>query len=230
VFQRLHGVEIRSHGPAAYAGSGMTRTLLAGATPCPYERMDARSVVAAPGRLDYVYLPQLDKSGHVHGPLTPDWQRCLREIDALVGSMQRRLPAEALLVVTGDHGMVAVPDAGRIDIDHPAFAADVRRIAGEPRMRHVHTDAAETVQERWSQLLGERATVLRRDEALARGLFGAADEFVVDRIGDVIAIAEGRYAMTSARIDPRVSGLRGLHGGLSEDELLVPAIMLRGVA
>lgn len=230
VFQRMHGVEIRSHGPAAYAASGMTRTLLAGTQPMPYERMDARSIVAAAGRLDYVYLPQLDKSGHVHGPLTPDWNRCLLEIDALVGAMLRRLPAQALVVVTGDHGMVAVPDAGRIDIDHPAFTAGIRRVAGEPRMRHLYTDDAETVKARWIDLLGDRATVLGRDEALALRLFGAPDEFLIDRIGDVIAIAEGRHAMTSSRIDPRVSGLRGLHGGLTEDELLVPALLLRGVA
>lgn len=230
VFQRMTGIDIVSHGPAAYARSGMTRTLLAGAQPRPHERMEARDIEPRVGRLDYVYLPQLDKVGHVEGALTPSWEQCLRGIDGLVGAIQRRLPPEAVIVVTADHGMVTVPDADRIDIDHPAFGADVRLIAGEPRMRHVYTDNPLEVRERWSALLGERAIVLERAAALGLGLFGTVDDLLADRIGDVIAIATGTSAMTSARVDPRVSGLRGLHGGLTEDELLVPALVLRGVA
>lgn len=230
VFQQMHGIDIVSHGPAAYARSGMTRTLLAGAQSRPHERMEARAIESREGRLDYVYLPQLDKVGHVEGALTPTWEQCLRGIDALIGAIQRRLPPEAIIVVTADHGMVTVPDEDRIDIDHPAFAADVRLIAGEPRMRHVYTATPAVVRDRWAALLGDRAIVLDRDAALDQGLFGAVDEFLTERIGDVIAIATGTHAMTSARVDPRVSGLRGLHGGLTEDELLVPALQLRGVA
>lgn len=230
LFSRFTGIEVRSHGPAAYARSGMTQRLLNAATHCGYEKFDPRAIEPASGRLDYVYLPQLDKVGHSEGPNTPAWNQCLRGIDNSIRAMRARLPASALLLVTSDHGMVTVPESRRIDIDHSTYTTGVRLIAGEPRMRHVYTAEPDAVIDRWSASLGERACVLGREEAVAAGLFGDVDEVLADRIGDVIAIAQEDWSMTSQLVDPRVSGLRGLHGGLTEDELLVPALQMSGVA
>lgn len=230
MFARMQGIAVRSHGPAAYAASGMTRTLLGGATPRPYEQFDPKSVLAEDGALDYVYLPQLDKVGHVEGALTPAWFKTLREIDRIVGQLRERVPATGGLFITGDHGMVTVPDGNRIYVDDVQFQSGVRLMCGEPRMRHLYTNTPVDVSERWQALLGERAVVLTREAALEMGLFGAWDECLSDRIGDVIAIAQDQWAFTSRVVDPKVSGLRGLHGGLTNAELLVPGLLLTGVA
>ncbi len=230
VFSRIAGIEVRSHGPSAYATSGMTRTLLHKAEQCPYDVFSAGVIEPHDSRLDYVYLPQLDKVGHTDGPMSSPWLKTLREIDRLVGQIRKRLPASAAVFVTGDHGMVSIDDVRRINVDGPEFQAAVRLMAGEPRMRHLYTPEPDRVCDQWQQLLGDRARVLTRDAALDAGLFGAFDEFVTDRIGDVIAIASEGWALTSRDVDPRVSGLRGLHGGVSAAELLVPALVLPGVA
>lgn len=230
LFSRFHGIEVRSHGPAAFAASGMTKRLLNSAQPMGYDAFDPRTITHADGRLDYVYLPQLDKVGHVDGPNTGPWNHCLRGIDNVVRSLRERLPPSAAVIVTSDHGMVTVPDDRRINIDGTQFATGVRLLAGEPRMRHIYTNAPEAVRDRWSTGLEGRATVLLRAEAVLRGLFGEADEMLMDRVGDVIAIAHDDWAMTSRTVDPKVSGLRGLHGALTEAELLVPALVIRGVA
>lgn len=230
VFSRLRDIEVRSHGPVAFAASGMTRTLLGSAIACGYEKFDPRVIEIADGRLDYVYLPQLDKVGHVEGPNTPAWNQCLRGIDNAVRAIRARLPASAALIVTSDHGMVAVPDDRRIDVDDPIFAAGVRQLAGEPRMRHVYTEQPADVHDRWSNALGDRATVLTRDQAITSGLFGEVDEGLADRIGDVVAIAHDNWSLASRVVDARTSGLRGLHGALTDDEIHVPGLLLRGVA
>lgn len=230
LFSQFSGIDVRSHGPEAFAESGMTKRLLNTAIPCGYDSFHARRIDVAERRLDYVYLPQLDKVGHVDGPNTPAWNQCLRGIDNIVRDVQRRLPASATLIVTSDHGMVAVPDARRIDIDAPMFTTGVRLIAGEPRMRHVYTQDVDGVLDRWSTALHEQADVLTRAQALAMGLFGDADDVLSERIGDVIAIARENWSMASRLVDPRVSGLRGLHGALTDEELLVPALVLHGVA
>lgn len=230
LFSRMAGLQVRSHGPAAFAATGMTRTLLHAALQCPYETFDASTIDAHAGRLDYVYLPQLDKVGHGDGPHTAQWRAALRRIDAVVQAIARRLPSSAGIVVTSDHGMVTVPDDRRIDADDAMLQAGVRRMAGEPRMRQLYTDDADSVRQRWRARLGEAGTVLLRDEALALGLFGELDEFVTDRIGDVIAIAHDDWAFTSTVVDPKPSGLRGMHGALTDEELLVPALILRGEA
>lgn len=230
LFSQFGALEVRSHGPAAYASSGMTQRLLNSAVACGYDKFDPRQIEPIEGRLDYVYLPQLDKVGHVEGPNTPAWNQCLHGIDNAVRAIRARIPASGAVVVTSDHGMMEVPDSGRIDVDHPTFTAGVRLLAGEPRMRHVYTDDVDGVLERWGHGLGERVTLLTRAQAIAMGLFGTVDEALIDRIGDVIAIADAGWSMASQLVDPRVSGLRALHGGLSDDELLVPGLVLRGVA
>lgn len=229
-FARMHGLRIRSHGPTEYASSGMTRTLLGNAEQCGYTTFDPRVIEEREGSLDYVYLPQLDKAGHGHGPHTEPWNTCLAGIERVVRDIRKRLPDSAGVIVTADHGMVSVPDALRIDADQPLLQAGVRRMAGEPRMRHLYTEHAVEVASRWQQLLGDAAHVLLRDDAITQGLFGETDEFMAERIGDVIVIAEGRHAFVSKVVDPKPSGLRGLHGALTDEELLVPCLLLRGVA
>ena len=94
VFRRLHGITAHRHGPAQYADTGMTRTLLAGATAFDHETFDPIVVERRASHLDYVYLPKLDKLGHIHGANSPKWLKYLREIDALV--------AHAVVIISGD--------------------------------------------------------------------------------------------------------------------------------
>ncbi len=230
VFSRAVGIRVLSHGPVGYARSGMTRTLLGSAEQRGYERFGAAAIEAGRRRLDYVYLPELDKVGHGEGPLTGPWRQCLRGIDALVGRILQRLPDTASVLLTSDHGMVRIPDDHRIDADDPLLQAGVRVMAGEPRMRQLYCDDPLAIRERWSQVLQGRATVLLRNEALALGLFGEYDDMIIDRIGDVIAVAQDDWAMASALVDAKPSGLRGMHGALTDAELLVPCLLLPGVA
>lgn len=230
VFAGLQGIQARSHGPVRFATSGMTRTLLGSAEQCGYERFDPAVITAADARLDYVYLPELDKIGHGEGPFTPSWRRCLQGMDALVRRLLERVPANAGLLLTSDHGMVTVPDDRRVDVDDPMLQAGVRLLAGEPRMRHVYCDDADEVRTRWARELGERVVVLLRREAIDLGLFGDVDDLLAERIGDVIAIAQDDWALTSSTVDPKPSGLRGMHGALTDAELLVPCLLMPGVA
>lgn len=230
LFASLTDIHVRSHGPARFATSGMTRTLLNHAEQCGYETFLASSIEPATERLDYVYLPELDKIGHGEGPMTGLWIQALQHIDAVVQQILRRLPSSATVVLTSDHGMVRIPDDRRIDADDALLQAGVRLMAGEPRMRQLYCTQPEAVRERWQTRLGECATALLRDEALDLGLFGEREELLVDRIGDVIVIAHANWALTSMLVDPKPSGLRGMHGALTDDELLVPLLVMQGVA
>ena len=230
MFERLQSIDVRRHGPAQYATSGMTRTLLAGATAFDYDDFDPASISRGEQQLDYVYLPKLDKLGHIHGANTPKWVKYLHRIDELIGGIRRNIGTQAAIVVTSDHGMVTIPDERRINVDEAPYAAGVDILAGEPRMRHIYSASPDLVRELWTQALGDRATVWSREEAIASGVFGDVDDLLADRIGDVVAIAHDDWILASRIVDPRPSGLRGLHGGLTPAELLVPALVIGGVA
>ncbi|MDP9407580.1 MAG: alkaline phosphatase family protein, partial [Actinomycetota bacterium] len=178
--------------------------------------------------LVYCYTGDLDLVGHVRGAETPAWLEQLRIVDAFAEQIASRLPPDATLLVTADHGMVTVPDEAKVDFDASRTLSDgVADLAGEARARHVHTrpGAADDVLAAWREELGGRMWVARREEALAAGLFGPEVTTVArQRIGDVVAVSLGDAAVVRRRAESRLSALPGQHGALTDDELLVPLL------
>jgi predicted AlkP superfamily pyrophosphatase or phosphodiesterase len=227
------GIAVTVVGQRAFAGSGLTIAALRGGkhvgadSPGETVMAVAQAAAARPPGLVYGYFSTVDKSGHVHGVDSPQQRLDLAHVDLAVLQIARRLPAGTLLLVTGDHGMIDCPDSGRIDIDAAPLSTSVARLAGEPRMRHVYLrrdvqpgEAAD----RWRRHLGDRAVVVTRSEAIAAGWFGGdVRHDVAQRIGDLLALPLRDGSLTSSA-DSIVSGLRGQHGGLTEQERKVPLL------
>jgi hypothetical protein len=241
VFQQAEdvGVPATAVGPYAYAGSGLTRAVYRGATytgSVSHGDLCAlvlRSLAATPRALVYGYIPELDLTGHVRGVDSASWRAQLAFIDRVVEELVAGLPDDAALLVTADHGMFDVPDVTRVDLDEePELADGVRLLTGEPRARYVHTEpgAATDVLHRWQGVLGDRAWVATREDAVASGVFGPVDDAVVERIGDVVALARGTWALTTPRLEPGPSRLVAYHGSLTATELAIPLLAARGRA
>ena len=241
VFQQADdaGVAVTAVGPFAYAGSGLTRAVYRGAAyPGAFSHGDLTALVlealgATPRSLVYGYISELDLTGHVRGVDSPAWRAQLTLIDRVVEQLVDGLPDDAALLVTADHGMLDVPAATRLDLDDvPELADGVRVLAGEPRARYVHTEpgATDDVLARWREVLGERAWVVRREEAVASGIFGAVDEGLAARIGDVVALARGTWALTATQREPGPSRLAAYHGSLTATELAIPLLAAHGRA
>jgi hypothetical protein len=233
------GVAVSSIGPHAYARSGLTRAAYRGADyvgslgPGDLAGMLLESLAASPRALVYGYRAELDLTGHVRGIDSPSWRYQLAQIDRVVEQVVAGLPDDAALLVTADHGMLDVPSDTRIDLDDaPALTDGVRLLAGEPRARYVHAapGAAADVLATWRAILGDRAWVVGRDDAVAAGLFGPVDPAVAERIGDVVALARGPWAMTATRREPVPSRLTAYHGSLTATELAIPLLLARGTA
>jgi hypothetical protein len=78
----------------------------------------------------------------------------------------------------------------------------------------------------WREVLGHRAWVVSRDEAIAEGWFGPVAPWLAPRIGDVVAAPAGPYAVVTTKTDPRQSALIGMHGSLTPADQLVPLLTL----
>jgi hypothetical protein len=228
------GVDVTVAAPASFDGSGLTRAVLRGGTYrgsiTPGDAVALAAHASRSGRrsLVYCYTPDLDLTGHVRGVDSEAWCEQLAVVDAFAEQLAGRLPAGTVLHVTADHGMVDVADDARVDADaSPVLREGVRALAGEPRARHVHAKAgaAADVLARWRAELGDRMWVVPRDEALAAGLLGpVVSPAARARTGDVVAVATGEVAVVRRRAEPRFSALRGQHGALTDDELLVPLL------
>jgi len=231
------GVDVASVGPRAFAQSGLTRAVLRGGhyrgADSVGERIAAVSSPSAGRALTYAYWGDLDKTGHVHGVDSDAWREEFRHVDALVWRMRQSLPSGSVLLVTADHGMVDCGDEDRIDLDAlRPLREGVHRIGGEPRMRHVYArrGAASEVAATWSETLSDRAWVLTREAAVDMGLVGDVEADYAERLGDVLAVAQGRHALVSDQVDAIVSSLRGQHGSVTPDEMQIPLLALAGGA
>ena len=231
------GVEVTLVGAGEYAASGFTRAALRGGDYWRTFSLGDQAAGAlrglAKGRrsLVYLYHPDLDRTGHVRGVTGEAWRLELAHIDRLVGHIAERLPGDDALFVTGDHGMVDLHPAERVDLaDQPELAAGVRLLAGEARARHVHAQrgAAADVLAAWQGLLGHAMWVVPGEEAVAAGWFGpqVPDE-VRGRIGDVVAAAFGPIGVVQREVDPTQAILIGHHGSMTSAEQLVPFMELR---
>ncbi|SEO97613.1 alkaline phosphatase family protein [Trujillonella endophytica] len=221
---RGSGLSDAAYRGAAYAGTVSGGDLAAGLL---------QAVAAGPRTLAYGYTPELDLTGHVRGVDSPAWRAQLALVDRLVEQVVAGLPDDAALIVTADHGMIDVPAGTRLDLDEtPGLLDGVRLLAGEPRARYAHTipGAADDVVQRWREVLGARAWVVSRDEAFASGVFGPVDDALAERVGDVVALARGTWALTATRQEPGPSRLAAYHGSLTGVELAIPVLVAHGRA
>ena len=179
----------------------------------------------------YLYVNDLDSAGHSDGVGSDKWIAALVAIDQLVASLLHSLPRGTRIWLTADHGMINVGEKIVIGQGND-LALDVAVIAGEPRARHLYLDPDNTssaarveVAHRWREYLGERAVIFTKDEAKAAHLFGAhVSDDASDRMGDVIAIAQGEVVLLEEERADKEGAMVGHHGGVTEAESTVPLL------
>jgi hypothetical protein len=234
-FQRAvdAGVHVRIATAPNQNGSGLSRAVLRGGEFRGVFALgdlaaEAVSALNATERVFcYAYHSELDLLGHVYGPGSEPWRLQLRHVDQLAASIAEGLPSDGLLAITADHGMVRVGVDDRIDFDtDPRLAEGVRLLGGEPRVRHVYTGAVDDVRAAWHEVLGDRAWIVRREEAIDLGWFGPrVADHVRARIGDLVVAAHGNTAIVRSTIESKLAKLVGQHGSLTADEQLIPFLL-----
>lgn len=235
------GVEVHYVAPGYQERSGLTRaSFRADGTFHPASTVDevrdgVLDVVRRSGSrrsVTYAYYADLDAAGHVDGPGSVSWLAQLAAVERLVADLLAALPESATLLVTGDHGMVRAGTAVDLDAD-PALTDGVSLVAGEARVRYVYArqgTRADSLAATWSEILGEHARVVTKEEALDEHWFGPTPprEGIERRIGDVLAVARGTSVLLRPEAEPDESRLVGHHGAFTDEEQLVPLLASPG--
>lgn len=174
----------------------------------------------------YAYYDGVDKVAHERG-FGPFYDAELRFVDSLIGQIVERLTDDAVLLVTADHGQVHVGD-DTISLD-PRLVRHVQFQSGEGRFRwlHVRSGAVEEVCAIASDLYGDRAWVVSREQAVDEGWFGPrVTDAARKRLGDVALVAHADVSFD----DPGDHGAFELvcrHGSLTPAEMDVPLLAWR---
>lgn len=236
-FQRLgsHGRPSAAVTLGRFAGSALTRLAFDGTTLFP---VSAEGDAEAFGGLVndalrsadvvYCYERMLDHDGHGFGVGSWQWLERIGIVDDLVTHLRDELPSDVCLLVTGDHGMINIPETSRLYAEDESRLGGYTHLGGEPRFRHIYGYDARALAWAWESVLGERGDVLRREEAIAAGWFGPQVTALSEaRIGDVVAAMRGDFAVMSYQ-NPGEFSLVGMHGSLTAPEMEVPLLIHGG--
>ena len=220
---------------AKFENSGFSRAHLRGAQFLGYEGADqlvaqVEAAVRQQAPLIFAYLPDADRSAHEFGLEHDAFAAALVMVDRVIARLRRALPARGALVITADHGHVAVDPEQKVDLG--ALRLLLSGMSGSGRLRYLHARAG-AVRELLPaarELVGARAWVFDRDTLLSTGWLGPQPTpLVASRVGDVVLAARGAATM----VDPsegRINSLITVHGSVTADEMLVPLLAARGEA
>ena len=175
----------------------------------------------------HAYYPGVDKIAHERG-FGEFYDAELACADKMVDDLLNRLPRDAVVLVTADHGQVEVRDRLLYPSDDLLRLIELQ--SGEGRMRWMHARPGAEVElfEAACEEFGGVAWVRRRSEAIAEGWFGPHFPAPMNgRLGDVV-IAPFAPVSLFEEADSGPFNLICRHGSLTEDEVLVPLIAGQG--
>lgn len=196
-----------------FNGYRMTSTLIT----------EVRRLLRAGESFIYAYYDGIDKVAHEYG-LGEHYDAEVSSVDHLVADLRSVLPADAVLLVSADHGQVDVGD-GLVAL-HPDVGSLVAFQSGEGRFRwlHARSGRVDALREAARAHHGDQAWVRTVDETVLEGWWGGElTDAIRGRLGDVALVAIDPVAFT----DPGDTGpfhLVGRHGSLTPAEMLVPLV------
>ena len=169
-----------------------------------------------PGRLVFTYLPPVDFAAHVFGPESPEVAEALGWVDRVWSEIAARLPAGVEMYGTADHGVMPIPEEGKLLIRDDRFRpldfwGDPRAVMVRGSMRLIGALAEQTgarlvLPEEFRPWLGD----------------GPDHPKLGSRLPTAILLARPGTVILPWGFDKR---LRGYHGGIEPIEVEVPLLV-----
>ncbi|MCW4029878.1 MAG: alkaline phosphatase family protein [Candidatus Bathyarchaeota archaeon] len=184
----------------------------------------------------FIHLDTIDTVSHEYGPDSEEYNAELSALTyllhtELVQKLDAQTAKETLLILTADHGGVNVDPQETTYLPRAPLNFYVEKHrpippTGSPReiFLHIKEEKLNQTKQWLQQAIGKKAQILQTKEVAARGLFGdgQASEDFFERTGNLMIIPyENGTVWFESRMGRRIPFL-GQHGGLSEDEILVP--------
>lgn len=230
-FQTLaerHPGQVRAIAPAIYANSGFTKLTLAGTefigVSNPEQRFQRASVEARKGGVTYLYVPELDQTGHRYGPQSAEWITVLEAIDRCV---QTLASSGASVVLTADHGMVQVRESEQVYLESLNALQGVEfQSAGDTRCAFIHLadpDDSASVREGLAVEIASICYVTTWPELVEAGW--QVSGISRAKTPDVVLLAKAGIALYDRRsAKPQSLKMLGHHGSITDTETRVPLV------
>jgi hypothetical protein len=182
-----------------------------------------------------LYWGEVDRLSHLMGPDSEyperEFEIFSHGIDSICFSQLSAAAREnTTVLLIADHGQIntQIDDFYNLD-SHPGLDRRLNiRPTGENRLTYLHCRPGQVaaVEEYLQRTFMDQFVLLDPVYAIEKGFFGPGQPHprLRDRVGDLIAVAKGTtYLWSSIAENPIV----GRHGGLGEQEMLVPMLAIR---
>jgi len=254
IFQRLkeEGINCVSMASRGLAYTSYSRISRAGSDMVPYATASdltvslRRLVEGSKGRnLFYAYWPYVDTIEHIYGPSTDEAEvegslisYALQE--GFLSKLRKDAARRTLVLVTADHGQLTVAPEKTLYMNR--FGKLVRNLERAPSGRmippwgsardtymRVDENRLDETERYLEKKLSGIATVLRTEEAIEQGLFGInkPSRKFMRRVGNLMVLPYGSNTVWFRYRKSESMGLKGHHGGLTEDEMTIPLAAAR---
>lgn len=175
-----------------------------------------------------VYWPSTDSLAHTYGPRSEAFSLELAHIFSVLERLLECAPRDFLLLITADHGFYeADPERDMVNCAAQAALREALLLppVGDPRAAYffLRRGKEALVEKFFQEFFPEDFLVLSVEEGLRRRLWGLEEPRPEVRalLGDMVVISKRRKFVLWPTEEFK---LRGLHGGLTPDELYVPFI------
>jgi Type I phosphodiesterase / nucleotide pyrophosphatase len=188
----------------------------------------------------FVYWDAIDAIAHTYGPHTEQYHAELGGFSyllqrELIEKIPRHVAADILLLVTADHGHINVAPRQTLYLNrYPRLARSLavsrtgQRILpwGSPRdvFLRVQEDRLSETATWLTKRLAGKATVMTTVDALRHQLFGVGrlHRQFQQRVGNLLILPTHDHLIWFEHRKGRKFRMRGMHGGLRPDEMLIP--------
>ncbi|MEE9596026.1 MAG: alkaline phosphatase family protein [Acidiferrobacterales bacterium] len=181
----------------------------------------------------YAYWPELDTLSHTYGTQSKEVAKHFDQLDAAFARFLDRIEGSGTtVIVTADHGFIDTGPDRLVQLEsHPELVSTLALpLCGEPRVAfcYVHPDRRERFKEYAQDRLGYCAEIYRSEQLVEQGFFGLGkpNPRLLDRIGHYALVMKDRYAIKDWIFGERRYEHTGVHGGVSEEEMYVPLIVV----
>ena len=226
-----------------YEGSGFTRLIYEGAPYVPYisasdfaSRLTDLLGRPDPPALIFAYWDELDVTEHVRGPLPELVDFEVEQAYAVLAHVARHLDPmvgqRTTVLITGDHGQVPMSPDHQLVADQDAALLELLAQPPSGDRRATYFSAKPGRRADLRAVLDARrpptARLLDMNDAVESGLYGPGPFHpeLTQRLGDFLLLVHspGGVSYTVPGSRPRGHPMRGAHGGLEPEEILVPLV------
>lgn len=185
------------------------------------------------GSLLIAYWPELDSLAHSRGIWSPESAAHFLDLDRHCRDFLAPLVEKgAAVIVSSDHGLIDTSEESVIHLEeHPELASLLTLpLCGEPRCAYCYVRSGEELA--FEQYIMERlkhvCTLRKSSQLIEDGYFGTGSTSpkLVERTGEYTLLMKENFIIRDRLLNEKGHRHRGVHGGLTADELYVPLIVL----